>query len=98
ATKGMYIDGHERADVVEYRKAFLSRMDERSKRITTYNRDGTILSLPSGVDIAAGLYPLVEITHDESTFTMHDRRRTKWDHVDVKQPEAKNEGLSLMIS
>jgi hypothetical protein len=98
ATKGMYLDGHERADVVKYRTGFLVRMQEYQKRMTTYNRDGSILSHPTGIDIAAGKYPLVEITQDESTFTMYDRRWTKWDHADAKQPEEKNEGPSLMIS
>ena len=98
ATKGMYIDGHERADVVEYRKGFLARMEEYSKRMTTYDRDGNIISHPTGINIAAGIYPLIEITQDESTFTMYDWRRMKWDHADAKQPEEKNEGPSLMIS
>jgi hypothetical protein len=98
ATKGMYIDGHERKDVVEYRKGFLARMEEYTKLMTPYNRDGNILSHPTGVDLAAGIFPLIEITQDESTFTMYDRRRTKWDHADAKQPEEKNEGPSLMIS
>ena len=98
ATKGMYIDGHERADVVKYREGFLSRMEAYSRRMTTYNRDGTILSHPTGINIVAGIYPLIEITQDESTFTMYDRCHTKWDHVDAKQPEKKNKGPLLMIS
>lgn len=98
ATKGMYLDGHEQADVIEYRKGFLVCMQEYQKCMTTYDQDGNILSHPTGIDIAAGKYPLVEITQDESTFTMYDRHRTKWDHADAKQPEEKNEGPSLMIS
>ena len=97
ATKGMYLDGHEQADVVEYCKGFLVRMQEYQKRMTTHNQDGNILLHPTGIDIAAGKYPLVEITQDESTFMMYDRHWTKWDHVDAKQPEEKNEGPSLMI-
>jgi hypothetical protein len=84
ATKGMYIDSHKRIDVVEYRKGFLARMEEYSKQMTTYDRDGDILSCPTGINIAAGIYPLIEITQDESTFTMYDQRRTKWDHTDAK--------------
>jgi hypothetical protein len=98
AKKGMYIDGHEWEDVVEYRKGFLSCMDEYSKRMTTYDCNGNIFTEPTGINLAAGIFPLVKITHDESTFTMYDRRRTKWDHADTKQPEAKNEGASLMVS
>jgi len=98
ATKGMYVDGHKQANVVEYRKGFLARMEEYSKQMTTYDRDGNILSHPTGINIAAGIYPLIEITQDESTFTMYDQRRTKWDHAEAKQPKEKNEGPSLMIS
>ena len=98
ATKGMYIDGHEHGDVVEYQRGFLVRMTEYSKLMTNYDQDGNVLTHPTGVDLAAGILPLVEITQDESTFTMYDRRRTKWNHADAKQPEEKNEGPSLMIS
>jgi len=98
ATKGMYLDGHERADVIKYCEGFLVRMQEYQKQMTTYDRDGNILLHPTGIDIAAKNYPLIEITQDESTFTMYDRRWTKWNHADAKQPEEKNEGPSLMIS
>ena len=73
-------------------------MEEYQKHMTTYNWDGNILSLPTGINIAAGIYPLVKITQDESTFTMYDQCQTKWDHTDGKQPEEMNEGPSLMIS
>jgi hypothetical protein len=64
-------------------------LQEYSKRITTYDRDGNILSCPIGINITAGIYPLIEITQDESTFTMYDQHRTKWDHIDAKRPEDK---------
>ena len=98
STKGMYIDGHERDDVVKYRKEFLTRMEEYSKRMTTYDRDGNIVSDPTDIDFAAEKYPLVLLVHDESTFTLYDRRKTKWSHADIAQPEPKGEGPSLMVS
>jgi len=98
AVKGMYLDGHEQADVVAYHERFLVCMQEYQKRMTTYDQDSNILSHPTGIDIEAGNYPLIEITQDESTFTMYDWHWTKWDHADTKQPEEKNEGQSLMIS
>jgi hypothetical protein len=73
-------------------------MEEYSKWMTTYDRDGNILLCPTGINIAPGIYPLIEITQDESTFTMYHQRRMKWDHADAKRPEEKNEGPSLMIS
>jgi len=97
ATKGMYINGHEHRDVVEYRKGFLACMTEYSKLMTTYNWDGNVLTHPTGIDLATGILPLVEITQDESTFMMYDWCQTKWDHADAKWPEEKNEGPLLMI-
>ena len=97
ATKGMYIDGHECEDVVEYWKGFLAHMNEYSKLMTTYDQDGNVLTHPTGIDLTAGVLPLIEITQDESTFTMYDWCRTKWDHANAKQPEEKNKGPSLMI-
>jgi hypothetical protein len=37
ATKGMYLDGHEWVDIVEYRKGFLLCMQEYQKWMTTYD-------------------------------------------------------------
>ena len=73
ATKGMYIDGHEHRDVVEYQKGFLARMTEYSKLMTTYDWDGNILTHPTGIDLTTGILSLVEITQDESAFTMYNQ-------------------------
>jgi hypothetical protein len=94
----MYLDSHKWVDIVEYYKEFLLGMQEYQNQMTTYDQDGNILSYPTGIDIAADNYPLIEVTQDESTFTMYDWRWTKWDHAGAKQPEEKNEGTSLMIS
>lgn len=72
STKGMYIDGHEHADVVEYCTAFLKWMEEYEKQMTTYNHDGNILSQPTSINFKAGIYPLVAITQDESAFPMNE--------------------------
>lgn len=97
ATKGMYINGHKCRDVVKYWKGFLACMEEYSKLMTTYDRDGNVLTHLTGVDLTTGILPLVEITQDESTFTMYNQHQTKWDHADAKQPEEKKEEPSLMI-
>lgn len=39
AKKGLYYDGHERHDVKEYRKVFLSQMEEYEKRMVTVDID-----------------------------------------------------------
>ena len=35
----MYLDGHERADVVEYQKCFLNEMEDHLKRMPVYVGD-----------------------------------------------------------
>ena len=47
-------------------------MEEYSKLMTTYNWDGNVLAHLTGVDLTTGILPLVEITQDESTFTMYN--------------------------
>ena len=96
---GMYIDGHEREDVVEYRKAFLERWEQYTKRMVIFDRHGNVTCTPTGFPIPAGRFRLILITHDESTFYTNDRRKTKWLHSSNKAtPERKGDGASLMVS
>lgn len=97
---GMYIDGHEREDVVKYRGEFIERWKEYEKRMVTYDNEGDIAATPSGFPVAqGGRFRLILVTHDESTFYAHDRRKTQWNHSsDKATPVCKGEGPSLMIS
>ena len=99
-SKGMYVDGHERNDVVEYRKAFVGRWKEYEKRFVTFDNDGNELAKPPGFHVAEiGRFRLYLITHDELTFYANDRRKTKWVHAAEKSiAEQKGEGVSLMVS
>ncbi|KAJ7433379.1 hypothetical protein B0H11DRAFT_2259444 [Mycena galericulata] len=66
---GMYIDGHEREDVVAYRQAFCQRWKDYEKRMTLYDKDGNIISRPNGFVVPQGpRFRLIAIIHDESTF------------------------------
>jgi hypothetical protein len=97
---GMYIDGHERKDVVEYRDGFLKRWKEYEKRFIVYDNNGNAEGSPAGFPVQQnGRFRLILVTHDESTFYANDRRKTKWSHVSEKATaERKGEGVSLMIS
>lgn len=97
---GMYIDGHECKDVVEYRNQFLERWKEYEKRFVTYDNDGNILKWPTGFPVPqVGRFRLILVTHDESTFHANDRRKTKWVHASEKAvAERKGEGDSIMVS
>lgn len=98
--KGMYIDGHEREDVVEYRKAFVKRWKEYEKRFVIYDNDGNVVSTPTGFPVPQGVrFRLILVTHDESTFYENDRRKTHWIHNDAKPvAQKKGEGQSIMAS
>jgi hypothetical protein len=97
---GMYIDGHEREDVVAYRSAFIDRWKSYEKRMVMYDNDGKELPRPAGFEVAQiGRFRLIPITHDESTFHGNDRRNNYWIHVsDEKKPQPKGEGASIMVS
>lgn len=99
--RGMYIDGHEREDVVEYRRAFIKRWkEEYEPRMVLYGDDGKVLKTPKGFPVPQGVrFRLILVTHDESTFYENDRRKTLWQHTThAPTPERKGEGESLMIS
>ena len=98
--KGMFIDGHERGDVVEYRKGFVERWKEYEKRFIIYDNDGNILSTPTGFPVAQGVrFRLILVTHDESTFYENDRRKIHWINDETKAvAEKKGEGQSIMAS
>jgi len=97
---GMYINGHERDDVVAYRNRFLERWKEYEKRFVIYDNDGNVLSTPTGFPVAQECrFRLILVTHDESTFYQNDRWKTKWTHKSEKSmTEQKGEGQSLMVS
>jgi hypothetical protein len=98
--KGMDIDGHEREDVVAYRNAFCQRWKEYEKRMVLYDKDGNVISRPSGFAVPQGpRFQLVAVTHDESTFFSHDHWQAFYQHSSMTRiPERKGEGESLMIS
>jgi hypothetical protein len=101
--RGMYIDGHERADIVEYRKGFVARWKEYEKRMVHYDNDGKVIGTLNGFPLPAHqqgqAFKLILVTHDESTFYANDRRKTKWTHTsETATPEHKGEGPSIMVS
>jgi hypothetical protein len=62
---GMYIDGHERKDVVEYRTWFLAKYKRLERRMRRYDGEGNIEKLP---ELKVGERVIREVTHD-SGFT-----------------------------
>jgi len=54
--KGMYIDGHEREDVVEYQKGFVECWREYERRFVIYGNDGKVLSTSTGFPVLQGIH------------------------------------------
>jgi len=95
-SNGMYLDGHEREDVVEYRTWFLAEYKKLEGRMRRYDRDGNIDKLP---ELQEGERAIREVTHDESTFYANDRRKQGYWHSDeVKKPVRKDDGVSIMVA
>jgi len=70
--KGVFLDGHEREDVVEYRKFFLETVQGLLPYMVEFNADGTIISkeYPEGCSVGGpDRRPIIYITHDESIFS-----------------------------
>ncbi|PPQ70445.1 hypothetical protein CVT26_013939 [Gymnopilus dilepis] len=97
---GMYVDGHEREDVVEYREKFIERWKGYEKRMYSYDNEGNREGELTGFPVPPGqCFRLILVTHDESTFYETDRRKTMWTHQSDKAvPLKKGEGASLMPS
>ncbi|KAH9014045.1 hypothetical protein EDB85DRAFT_2157659 [Lactarius pseudohatsudake] len=101
---GMYLDGHERPDVVAYQEGFIGRWKEYEKRFHLWDNDGNLLPLPNGFPVwhvpgANGRFRLILVTHDESTFFQNDLRKTHWTHGSNKPtPRQKGDGQSIMVS
>jgi hypothetical protein len=96
APNGMYIDGHERDDVVEYRTWFLAEYSRLERQMRRYNSDGVVEKEP---ELREGEQAIREVTHDESTFYANDRRKQGyWHPNEAKAPVRKEEGSSIMVA
>lgn len=97
---GMYVDGHERDDVVAYQEEFIERWKVYEKRMYSYNNEGICEGNLTGFPVPHGQRSrLILVTHDESTFYETERRKTVWVHKSEKPvPLKKGEGVSLMVS
>jgi hypothetical protein len=98
---GLYLDSHEREDVVAYRNGFVARWKEYEKRFFTWDSDGTEHPPQNAVWVpsAGGRFRLILVTHDESTFYQNDSRKTHWiADTNKATPLPKGDGQSIMVS
>jgi hypothetical protein len=96
---GMYVDGHERTDVVTYhQEVFLPFWAAIEDRMMTWDKDGKPTD-PCAMPNFLEQKCVVLVTHDESTFYANGRRKSRWIHGSERpEPVRKGEGSSLMVS
>ena len=88
--KGVYFDGHEREDVVAYRKQFLDKLAELDRR--TITSDGIRPELEDGEK------PLIRVVHDESTFYANASQTFSWCDGETQVLRQKSLGAAIMVS
>jgi len=94
--KDVFYDGHERPDVVQYRKEWLKRMFNYKQLMKDYN--GEMLDEIIEPQLQPDEKEHVIITHDESHFYANEGQKKLWiqDGEDILRP--KYQGRSIMVS
>ena len=99
--KGIFIDGHERDDVVESRKMFLRRMVKIGfVHITNAPTDSSRAAIPTDLEPPTldRCSKTVVFFHDESTFNSNDDQNLKWGVKGEKIMKKKSKGAGIMVS
>ena len=98
--KGVFFDGHEREDVIEYRETFLNEMKLLLPYFVEFYEDGTIVPKEYPDDCAVrgpNRRPIIMITHEESTFSANDGRKKVWtlNGQGILRPKGKGKGIMV---
>jgi hypothetical protein len=99
--KGVYKDGHERPDVVQYRMEFLEYLDSLKPYLVEFDENGDIKDKeypPGCFPGSLTQRPIIMLTHDESTFQTNDGRRHMWIKEDENPLRSKGRGRGIMVS
>lgn len=86
--KGVYFDGHDREDVVTYRKQFLEKMEELDKISCIEDK------VP---DVPSGEKPLIRVVHDECTYYANCDQSYFWGDDQTNVLRQKSLGASIMV-
>jgi hypothetical protein len=95
--KGIYHDGHERPDVVEYRKHFLTKMQTYLPHFSTFggdlNEETMTETRPSN-----NIDHFVFVVHDKSIFYANDGNKTIWIKKGSTVLRKKGQGSDLICA
>lgn len=98
--KGVFLDGHERPDVVQDRHYFLTELEKLSPYLVEFREDGSMVSKQYPADCAVNgpnRRPCILITHDESTFSANNGRHQAWlkDRHTFLRPKSRGKGIMI---
>lgn len=99
--KDVFIDGHERSDMVEDCKRFLNKIEDLKPYLVEFNEDGTIKDKTYPPDCTVrdeDCWPVIIITHDECTFLTNDNICKAWTRVRDTFLRPKGQGQGIILS
>jgi len=98
--KGVYVDGHERVDVVEERVRFLEQLEGLRPYLVEFDKEGDIKAkqYPQGCQVGGLHPPVILVTHDESTLNSNEARSRAWKDKNTTFLRPKGRGRGIMIS
>ena len=97
----MFIDGHERTNVVEDQKAFLKTMSDLEPYLVEFDLERNIKNKIYPDDCQVGgtnRQPVIVITHDECTFSANDGKTHGWQRKGDTFLCPKGKGRGIMVS
>ena len=94
--KDIYFDGHERPDVVAYRKEWLKRMFVYKKNMKDF--DGDMFDVILEPQLESGEREFIQVTHDECHVYANDGRQRIWVQEGENALRPKHMGRSIMVS
>ncbi|RGB23939.1 hypothetical protein C1646_773791 [Rhizophagus diaphanus] len=93
--KGIYFDGHEREDVIKYRKVFLNKMLQYENFMPSFEGENMIQQNPS---LLPNEKMHILVTHDECLFYFNDDRPIIWAPIGNPPLRKKGQGKSIMVN
>lgn len=95
--KGLYKDGHDREDVVEYRQTkFLPQLATLQPSLKEWTLNDNDTFTPVSLEFNGQLR--VTVTHDECTFNANDCRHQQWVEEGGMPLQSKSRGKGIMVS
>jgi len=97
AKKGIYVDGHERPDVVDYRKTFLNAVAE-DEHLRNMYEDKDLEIVQPALNPGTEEHKHIPVHHDESIFRSNELQQRIW-VTDGKMPlRKKGQGKATHVS